>query len=366
MLTIEKLEENLEAFEHDETLIQDYKDSYESLIRSGDPETLENLMKKHPEHFLCIAPLVIGSWFMHHRFQDIYNLLKEVELLGSDRHMDYFNSKLIKYYYQSLKFLEKPIDQLYTILATNKEYGNKYSIAVTTNAILDCQINNHIYTVVEEDMVDVEERCRYCLYLGVIELVRGEYKTALRHFDESDILNTSKKIEMLLKKYTIVCKLLLSDYAVFYPYSEELRPYFSLIGCVKRGDVSQFYRLLEEHRKEYFGMNLYFVIRRLLQVLVQEGLRKITVCYSRIRVSDISDILGTKVEYLIRKTMKEGHVQGRIEDEIFYGQNGELKRTYCGGPVRRAVEVRKMIEKNMRYPEVVPLSYEKVFEGEVK
>lgn len=366
MKSLAELAANLEGLEYDDILMQEYKDSYDAIIRTEDPEDIENLVKENPRYFLCIAPLLVGSWFMLHRFQDIYNLLCEIDLLGQDRHLDYFNGKLIKYYYQSLKFLGKPIDHLYTILSTNKEYGNEYSVAIATNAILDSQINNHIYTVLEESISDPEERCKYCFYLGIIYLVRGEYAKALRHFDESDILNNSKKVELYVKKYTIVCKLLLSDYSVFYPYEEELRPYFSLIGCVKRGDIETFYKLIDEHRDEYFRMNLYFIVRRLVQNLVQEGLRKITVCYSRIKVADINRILGVDVNYLIHKTIKEGYVRGYVEDGIFYSQNGDVYRTHCGEQIRRAVEVRRSIEKKMKYPEIVPLCYEKVFEGEVK
>ena len=94
-------------------------------------------------------------------------------------------------------------------------------------------------------------------------------------------------------------------------------------------DKEIFYSLIEEYKSEYFKMNLCFIVRRLLRNLVQERLRKITVCYSRIKVDDISKILGTYIDYLIHKTIKEGYVQGFVQDGIFYGGNGVFENRHC-------------------------------------
>jgi 26S proteasome regulatory subunit N3 len=366
MKTLVELAENLEALEYDDSLLKEYKDNYDTIIKSESPEAIEELLRKNPKYFLCIAPLLVGSWSLLHRFQDIYDLLYEIDLLGQDRRMDYFNGKLIKYYALSLKFLNKPVDHLYLIRSTNKEYGNEYSVAVTTNAILERQITNHIYTTIDENVTDTLERSKYCFYLGLIYLIQGDYPKALKYLDECDILNESKKLELYIKKYTIVCKLLMSEYTLFYPYDDELCPYFSLIGCIKRGDIAVFYKLLEEHKEEYFKVNLYFVIRRLSQNLIQEGLRKITACYSRIKVQDINKILGMDVDYLIHKTINEGFIKGYVENGIFYSQQGNIGNGHCGEQIRKTIEVKRNIENKMKYPEIVPLSYEKIFENEVK
>lgn len=366
MKSFSELIANIEELEYSDTLLQEYKSNFDTLIQTEEPEVIEKALKEHPKHFMCIAPLLVGSWSLLHRFGDIYNLLNEIDLSGECRRLDYFNGKLIKYYYLCLKFLEKPMDRLYAILNTNREYGNEYSVAVATNAVLDIQINNHVYMIIHEKIQDPQERCKYCFYLGVIYLIQGEYDTALRYLDESDISNESPKLDLYIKKYTIVCKLLLSDYTIFYPYDGRLRPYFSLIGCMKRGDIEKFYRLIEENKEEYFRMNLYFVIRRLMENLGQEGLRKIAMCYSRIKIEDINRILGVNVNYLIHKTIKEGSVRGWVENGIFYSQNEGFSKMQFGEQIRRVVGVRKGIEKKMKYPAIVPLSYEKVFEGEIK
>lgn len=366
MKTLEMIASDLEALEFDDKALDDYRDSFDTIIRDESPETLEKLVKDRPDSFSVLAPLLAGSLFMLHRFQDIYDLVSPVDLSGANRHLDYFNGKLVKYYYQSLKYLGKPMHILYTLLASNREYGNSYSTAVLTNCILDYQVNSHIYQEIEESINDNEERSRYCFYHGIIKLVKGDYAQALANFDESDILNRNVRLDSMIKKHIIVTKLLLSDHMIFYPFEAELRPYFSLIGAVKRAEIDVFHKLLEEHKDEYFRMNLYFIIRRLIQNLVQEGLRKITVCYSRIYVRDINQILGINAEYLIHKTIRDGLIRAYVEDGVFHSLHGNETRVRCGESVRKAIEVRNSLKQMMKYPEIVPLTYEKVFENELK
>lgn len=366
MKTLDKLMMQLETFQFDEKAVEEYKNSFQSIIENESPETIEKLINENPDSYSILLPLQAGCLFMLHRFKDIHTLISPLDLSGIDRHLDYFNGKLIKYYYQSIKYLGLPIDHLYTLLVKNREYNNPYSVSVLVNSILDFQINNHIYQEIEEDITDNFERSRYCFYHGIICLVKGDYTKALSFFDESDILNKERELGLFLKKFIIVNKLLLSDYSIFYPYSKELSPYFSLIGAIKRAEVDVFYKLLEEHKEEYFKMNLYFIIGRLIQNLIQEGLRKITVCYSRILVKDINEILGINVDYLIHKTIKEGTIQGYVQDGVFYSMNLENLSPNFGEGIRKAVTTRNIIQGIMRYPEIVPLSYEKIFSGELK
>lgn len=366
MKTLEAIASDLEALEFDDKALDDYKNSFDAIVRKESPDAIEKMVKDHPDSFAVLAPLLAGSLFMLHRFQDIYDLLSPVDLSGASRHLDYFNGKLIKYYYQSLKYLDKSMLPLHDLLASNREYGNTYSTAVLTNCILDYQVNSHIYQEIDEPIVDNEERSRYCFYHGVIKLVKGDYAQALTNFDECDILNRSVHLESMIKKHVIVTKLLVGDYSIFYPFRDDLRPYFSLIGAVRRAEVDVFYRLLEEHRDEYFRTNLYFVIRRLIQNLIQEGLRKIAVCYSRIRVCDINRILGVNAEYLVYKTIREGVIHGYLEDGIFCSLYGNEGKVHYGECVRKAIEVRNTLGHMIRYPEIVPLTYEKVFENELK
>lgn len=356
----------IENFEIDEKFLTLYRQSFKSIIRDEDPEHLEKLVSENPESFYFFAPLLVGSWFENNKIQEIFNFLSTVDLYGQDRTFDFFVGKLVKYFYLSIKHLGGDITPIYKILCTNREYGNKYTIAIATNSILEYQINSHIYEIIDEEINDKSERCKYTFYLGFIYLVRGDYSMAMKYLDESDILNTKQTLALLIKKCTIVCKLHLGDFSIFYPYQNQLKPYFSLIGCVKRGDVKAFYLHLEDQQSEYLSNNLYFVVRRLLKNIVRVGLRKVAICYSRIQVADISDILGFNVEFILYKAIKDGEVKGFVQDGIFYSQQENLNKFQCGDQLKEVINVRKQIQSMMKYPEIEPLTYEKVISSENK
>jgi hypothetical protein len=378
-------------------------DLFKRIIKEESTDNLLSLFNNHPEASCYICPLVLGSFFKDRKFEQILTFLKDSKInesfiFGENRFLDFYTGRIVKYYYFALKHLNKNITQIYNVLASNKEYENKYTIAVATNCILDYQINNNIYEPIGEELLECNavgayttvgscndvsmcnvsgefnlsgekscnitgewgaERARLLFNLGVIYLVKGDCAKSLRLFDQSDILNKNSKLDLLIKKFTIICKLLLGDFSIFYPFMEELKPYFSLIGTIKRGQVKSFYSLLEEQKSEFFSLNLYFVIRRLLKVVAQVGIKKIAICYSRIKLDDISEILGFNVNYLIYKTIKDMEIKGFIQDGIFYSQQEEFYRYQCGNQIKKTIEVRNEVKSLMEYPEILPLNYEK-------
>ena len=356
----------IQNLEIEEKFMSEYKDNFKSIITTEKPEIIEDILTKNPDAFHYVAPLLVGAYFENNQIQDAYDLLNKLDLYGQCRHLDFFTGKLVKYFYLTIKHLNYDITPIYKILATNREYGNKYTIAVAINSILEYQINSHIYEVIEEEITDKKEKCKYCFYLGYIYLVRGDYTMALKYLDESDIHNTKKTLSLLIKKCTIICKLHLCDYSIFYPYQEHLKPYFSLIGCLRRGDVKAFYTYLEKYQTEYMSTSLLFVIRRLLKNIVMVGLKKVSICYSRIKVSDVSEILGFNVEYILYKAIKDREVKGFVTDGIFYSQEENLNEYQCGHQIKEVIEVRKNIQSLMKYPEIEPLTYEKVIKTENK
>lgn len=365
---MEKYKEVLETIadlRQSEELVGLYSSNFDAIIRGVEPEEVYKSLQELPNDLFVLSPLFVGSLFMRHRFQDIHDFLRDIDLYGSDRHLDFFNGKLLKYYYLSMKYLNTGIDVLYKLMITNKEYGNEYSVSVLTNCILDFQINNGIYQEIEASIRDNEENARYAFYLGIISLVRGEYMGALNHFNRSDVLNRNRGLELKIKKYTIVCKLLLSDYCISYPYLDELRPYFSLIGAVRRAELGVFYGLVEEHKEEFFSLNIYFVVRRLLGNLLQEGLRKVSICYSRISTEDMSRILGVNVDYLIHNAIKNKFIKGYVEDGIYHSSSSDGEKIRLGERIREVVGVRNTITGMMDYPEIAPLTYELVMESAI-
>ncbi|KAI4293159.1 26S proteasome regulatory subunit N3 [Pancytospora philotis] len=364
--------EGMELFRDSDEMVDLYQGSFDSIVREVQPELILEAMQSFQGDSMVLAPLYAGALFEARRFQDIYDFLDGVDMSGADASPDYYNGKLLKYYYQCLKYLGKGIAPLYRLLVSNTEYRNEYSTSVLTNSILDYQINNGIYTKLPRAVgeagapLDPVEESRYAFYLGIIDLVRGDYEAALDAFSRADILNKSRAMELMLKKYFIVCKLLLSDYSIYYPYTEELTPYFSLIGVVRRAEIGAFHSIIEQHREEFASLNLYFVVRRLLSNLLQEGLRRVSVCYSRISVADISRTLGVDADYLLHSAISSKFIKGYVEHGVYYSKSGAGKATGIGESIREVIGVRKNIQDMMEYPAIVPLSYEVILEKEAK
>lgn len=354
--------ENIHEVASNEALYTVYRENFDRIIKDVDPDTIQHAMVMFPDHLMIIAPLHVGALFIRRDFQGIYDFTSGLNLANTARGFDFYNGKLLKYYYLSLKYLGKGIDPLYGILAINREYGNSYSVAILTNCILDFQVNNNIYQSISVDITDPEETGRYSFYHGIINLVRGKYRDALLFFNTADILLRDSTIELKIKKYTIICKLLLGDFSILYPYHPELKPYFALIGAIRRAELSVFKELLEQYKEELFSMNIWFVARRLLTNLLREGLRKISICYSRISVQDINTILGVNARFLILSCLRSKFIFGRVEGGIFYGESKRPEEPGVEMRIAEVIDVRKNIKSMVRYPEIVPLTYESYME----
>ncbi len=378
-----------------------YKDNFQRIIHDVEPKTLLQHMKEYDEDELVLASLYIGSLFVRREFMSICEYVKGINLEGRYRHLDYFNSRVLKYYYPSLKYTGNSIEVLYRLYATNREYGNHESVKVLTNCLLDYHINMGIYLPIYNNnnnprligisnkikekeqrnknnnmtivCCDTRESCieksyyngnnsenaRYFLYHGIIHMVNGEYKEALCCFSRADVLQKKRGLELIVLKHTIICRLLVGDFVINCRYSPELEPYFSLVRCVKRADLMGFYKLLEKYREEYFKLNLWFVVRRLVKNLLREGVRKISMCYSRISIEEISRILGTDARVLLEEALKNKFIDGYVQDGIYYGGNRfSGKEMSYGIKIRELISVKDEISKMMHYPEIIPLTYE--------
>lgn len=359
------LVENSQLIKSDARTSSLYRDSFNNIIREVDPEAIYEVIKEDSNGLFYLLPLYTGALFVHRRFTEIYEFLQGIDLSGAACYDDFSNSKLIKYYYLSLKYLGKDTRDLYSLLLSNRERENKYSVAVLRNCIFDSQINQNIYYAVD-DPVDVtgEEGARHAFYLGYINLVWGRYEEARGFLAHAGVLARSRVLNTAIRKCMIVCKVLLSDYSISYPFSPALKPYFSLIGVARRGDSEAFEELLSLYKEEFFSMNLYFVIRRCIKNLLLEGLRRISVCYSRITVESIGNILGSRIDYLLRAAVQKGVVKGYISDGIFYGGHSVSTPVDIGEAIREVIDLREAVKSKIHYPAIPALTYERVVELE--
>lgn len=348
-----------------------YKSHFYSICKSvAAPESVFEDMKSFMDSAYELSCIYLGVLFQHRRYQDIHKFASQIDFSGYKRECDYYTAKMIRYYYWAAKELNKvDIDEIYSLKAMNNSLGNRHSVLVLENAVLDFMIQHNPAilseitnsTVVLED-ADKSEATLYHFYLGYINLILGNYSTALTHLDEADILNQKRSMRLNITKCTIVTRLLMGEMDITYSYTEDLKPYYSLIGMVKRGEVKELENLLKTHHQEFNdSMKLYFVIRRLVSNTLREGIIKIASVYRKISMVDINALFGRDVTCLVHKIIQEGYIQCIVEDNILV--RDESKRNileHTNRDIRRIIDVRESIKRLVEYPETPLLTYERL------
>ncbi|ORD93718.1 RPN3 [Enterospora canceri] len=373
---INKLEKNEEV-----DFIKLYKIGFTTFMRTA-PTTEEvfEQLKIHVHRAHELTPLYLSLLCSAKEFDKIYEFLSKINLSGSEREYDYFNSKCIRYYYWASKETGKlKLGELYTLLATNREFGNLCSILVLQNCLLDYFINfnsellsevvsNFTMTREIEAVAEKEEAALFYFYTGYAHLVLGNYRQSLQNLDEADILNRKKSLELNITKCSILCKLLQGELDIKYDYDDELLPYYNLIGTVKRGEIQKLDEILHSNFDEFVSkMKLYFVARRLVANALKEGIRKVANAYSRIRLEDVNGIFGKDVSCLVHRLITEAEINSKVEDGILIKNESSLSQN--GGrrindALKRIIDTREFIKKQMVYPEMPVLNYERLMEEE--
>jgi 26S proteasome regulatory subunit N3 len=70
-------------------------------------------------------------------------------------------------------------------------------------------------------------------------------------------------------------------------YEKPLGPYFSIVSCVKSGDMERFKHLCVKYAKLFKADKNLSLIHRLQHTVIKFGLKKINISYSRISLQDI-------------------------------------------------------------------------------
>jgi 26S proteasome regulatory subunit N3 len=352
-----------------EQAIDHYKRRITPFIRTFSSETLEGLQPRTEIEQMAIAPIKLGALFIKNKHEEVNRFVNDQmmhHLLGKTRVYDYFMSMILRFYYLSRKHEKQDNSMLFSLLECNKELGNEDTVSVLTNCILDMLISNKIFQRIENPMSSSPEQARYSYYNGIIAMVEGGYEEALQCFHTSAILSSGKQFNVVIEKCIIVCMLLLSDYSIPYSYNSRLKAYFGLITAVKQADLPKFEEELEKNREEFMNEGLYFVIRRLAQNVVQEGIRKVSLVYSRISFSDITGLLGMSEEdvgFLVQKTILQGFMKGEVVGNVLHSIKEEGMNNNIGLSIRDCIDLTRAVQEHMKYPSIRPLCYEKVMEA---
>lgn len=352
-----------------EQAMDHYKRRVFAFIKNISPQSFDSFHFENELEQMAVYPVILGALLLKKEFKRITEIVNESVssyLMGSIRGYDYFVSLIIRFFYLAKKSQGQDSSTLFSLLVCNKELGNEHTISVITNCLLDMFISNKIFRRIGNTISTASEQAIYNYYNGMISMVEGEYESALKCFHTSAILASSRKLILIVEKCIIICMLQISDYSIPYPYRPKLKAYFELIAAVKKAEVEKFEEILENNKEEFLSQGLYFVAQRLAQNVIQEGMRKISLVYSRISYEDIAHLLNInleEVEYLVRRTIKKGFIKGRVADGVFYSLREDRSAGNIGLSIRDCIHLTKSIQEHMKYPSIEPLCYEKIKES---
>jgi 26S proteasome regulatory subunit N3 len=142
-----------------------------------------------------------------------------------------------------------------------------------------------------------------------------------------------------------------------------LKPYLQLTQAVRVGDLAAFTELQQKFKSIFVRDRTFNLIVRLRHNVIKAGLRKISLSYSRISISDIAKKLGldseADAEYVIAKAIHDGAMDAVIDREnrfIFSKANIDVYATEEPSVAfhRRTkfcLDVHNEAVKAMRYPD---------------
>eukprot|EP00357_Protocruzia_adherens_P007155 CAMPEP_0115005034 /NCGR_PEP_ID=MMETSP0216-20121206/19610_1 /TAXON_ID=223996 /ORGANISM="Protocruzia adherens, Strain Boccale" /LENGTH=503 /DNA_ID=CAMNT_0002371241 /DNA_START=80 /DNA_END=1591 /DNA_ORIENTATION=- len=181
---------------------------------------------------------------------------------------------------------------------------------------------------------------RYLYYTGRIKVVQLDYADAqanltqaMRKAPEHGALGFKVEVQKLL----VIIELLmgeLPDRNLFSskPFKKALKPYFVVTQAVKRGDLAQFNKNLQEYAKVFEEDRNYSLVARLRHNVLKTGLKRINISYSRISLQDIATKLSLdsvqETEYIVAKAIRDEVITAELNHEGQYLQSKEIHNTY--------------------------------------
>ena len=195
------------------------------------------------------------------------------------------------------------------------------------------------------------EFARYLFYIGIIRAVQLQYSEAHSFLSQAirKAPNTvAGGFRLAATKANIIVELLtgeIPDRSVF--KSEQLVPYFLIAQSVRKGDVTEFTRVISQYESVFIADRLISLIRRLHQNVIKAGLRSITSSYSRILLSDVAAKLGLASVNEATDVAAKAIVDGVIDARINY-DNMSLESSW-GADIYSTNEPSKQLHKRIAF-----------------
>lgn len=169
------------------------------------------------------------------------------------------------------------------------------------------------------------EVVRYLFNQGRIDSARLQHAeasekmmTAVRKLPPNETFASAFKI--LAYKHSIVADLLRGDVppiALFQTaFASELSIYKEVILAVRAGDLNRFESLLQTHSTHFIKDGTFPLVDRLRHSVINAGLRRLNLSYSRISLADMAAALSLTedaLESVLGRAIEEGVLLGKIE-----------------------------------------------------
>ena len=175
--------------------------------------------------------------------------------------------------------------------------------AVLINCLLRNYIQNKLYDLAQKlvekatfpDSASNSEQARYLYYYGRIKAIQLEYTAALDFFTKAlrKAPSSASGFRQTALKLKITVDLLLGNIPDRKQFldahnKEALAPYFELTRSVRSGEIDNFQVIKQKYENLFKEDGTFTLILRLHQNVIKTAIRKISLAYSRISLTDVA------------------------------------------------------------------------------
>ena len=283
-----------------------------------------------PEVEVYIFTLIVTTLLRHEcNAEGAYAATALIERIRTfnRRSLDIFNAKA--YFYLSLSYekigkLDSIRSTLLSLYRTSCVRHDDMGQAVLLNLLLRNYLTYHLVEQAHTlslraafpENSSNNQFCRYLYYMGRIQAVQLEYSESYQR-----LMMAVRKapqghadgFRKMAYKLVVLVQLLMGEIPERGLFNQTdlitaLKPYFVLTQAVRNGDLIQFNSTLELYKEMFRSDGNLSLVERLGHNVLKTGLRKISISYSRISLSDIALKLhlpsATAAEYICAKAIR--------------------------------------------------------------
>lgn len=304
---------------------------------------------------------------------------------GNHRSMDPLCAKIYYYHSRCYELLDRfdEIRPLYLRrLRTTTLHCETESESVLLNLLLRNFISHNLHDQAEKlvsksvfpETANNNEWARYLYYTGKIKAIQLEYSDAQKTLTNAIRKAPQKSavgFRQAVTKLLVVVELLLGDIPERSRFKQKcleqsLEPYFAISQAVRHGNLASFNKVVEKYSPKFKDDHTLTLILRLRHNVIKTGVRRISLAYSFISLSDIASKLALDspedAEFIVAKAIRDGVIDAQIDHKNGYVSSHNKKDIYStrdpeqafNNRIQFCLNLHAQSVKAMRFP---PRSY---------